>query len=433
LTSPSRTPGLPAPALSLAALLVVALALRPQLAAIGPLAPGIIEDLGVPYSFVGLLTTIPVLCMGLFAPFGPGLTRFTGIRSGITVSVGLLLVFSLLRPFAGGAAILLVLTLGVGIGTAVVGPILPMYVRSRLPLRMVAGTAAYAAGITIGAAIASTLAVPLESALGGWRGSLLALSIASVPAVLAWVVMVRTARPHETQGAAAGAAPTTANVRAPEPPEPRFIRPHLPLKRLIAWVLGLLFGMQSWLYYGVMAWLANVYTERGWAPATAALLLTLVSVTSLSGNVLVPWASRRGASRRSLLVLAAILASSGLLGVVLLPAPALLWATLMGIGLGTTFTLVLTLPTDVASDPREIGGAAALMFLVGYVIASLAPFALGAARDATGNFEASLWLLFAIAVAMIPVSWSLAPSRLRPPSRQSGAPGHREPVPAAQR
>ena len=125
---------------------------------------------------MGLLTTIPVLCMGLFAPFGPGLTRFTGIRSGITVSVGLLLLFALLRPFAGTGALLLVLTLGVGIGTAVVGPILPMYVRSRLPLRMVAGTSAYAAGITIGAAIASTLAVPLENALGGWRGSLLALS-----------------------------------------------------------------------------------------------------------------------------------------------------------------------------------------------------------------------------------------------------------------
>lgn len=427
MTTATRAATGSAPALSLTALLIVALALRPQLAAVGPLAPGIIEDLGVPYSFVGLLTTIPVLCMGLFAPFGPGLTRFTGIRSGITVSVVVLLLFAILRPFAGSGAILLALTLGVGVGTAIVGPILPMYVRSRLPFRMVAGTSAYAAGITLGAATASTLAVPLETALGGWRGSLLALSIASVPAVLAWVVMVRTAHPHGHHGAGS-AAPAT-----PGPPEPRFVRPHLPVRRLIAWVLGLLFGMQSWLYYGVMAWLATVYVERGWDAATAALLLTLVSVTGLSGNLLVPWASHRGASRRSLLVAAATLASTGLLGVVLVPGPAVVWAAMVGVGLGTTFTLVLTLPTDIGADPREIGGAAALMFLVGYVLASLAPFALGAVRDATGDFAASLWLLVGIAVAMIPVSWSLAPARLKPPARGGGAPPHREPVAAAGR
>ena len=72
------------------------------------------------------------------------------------------------------------------------------------------------------------------------------------------------------------------------------------------------------------------------------------------------------------------------------------------------------------------------MFLVGYVIASVAPFALGAVRDATGDFAASLWLLVAISLAMIPVAWSLAPSRLRPPARGGGAPPHRQPVPAAE-
>jgi CP family cyanate transporter-like MFS transporter len=368
-----------------------------------------------------MLTTIPVLCMGIFAPFGPSLTRLTGVRSGVTAGVALLLLFALLRPFAGSSSLLLVFTLGIGLGTAVVGPILPMFVSTRLPRRIVAGTATYAAGITIGAAVASTFAVPLETTLGGWRGSLLALSIGSLPALLAWVVMVRTIQPAGLHGAATRTGAS----------EPRFVRPSLPLGRPIVWVIGLLFGMQSWLYYGVMAWLASVYVELGWNPAIAALLLTLVSVSGLSGNVVVTWASHRGASRRSLLVAAAALAASGLLGVVLVPAPAVAWATVIGVGLGITFTLVLTLPTDVAADPREIGGAAALMFLVGYVIASAAPFVLGAVRDATGDFAASLWLLVAIAGIMIPLAWSLSPARLRPPGRPAGGRAYREPVPAA--
>ena len=51
----------------IAALLLVALALRPQIAAIGPLVPGIRDELGASHFFLGLLTAIPVLCMGLFA------------------------------------------------------------------------------------------------------------------------------------------------------------------------------------------------------------------------------------------------------------------------------------------------------------------------------------------------------------------------------
>ena len=52
----------------LAALFLAALALRPQLVGVGPLLPEIEDDLGVSHAVAGLLGTIPVLCMGVFAP-----------------------------------------------------------------------------------------------------------------------------------------------------------------------------------------------------------------------------------------------------------------------------------------------------------------------------------------------------------------------------
>ena len=52
----------------LAALFLGALALRPQLVGVGPLLPEIDDDLDVSHAVAGLLGTIPVLCMGLFAP-----------------------------------------------------------------------------------------------------------------------------------------------------------------------------------------------------------------------------------------------------------------------------------------------------------------------------------------------------------------------------
>jgi CP family cyanate transporter-like MFS transporter len=193
--------------------------------------------------------------------------------------------------------------------------------------------------------------------------------------------------------------------------------PHLPVRRPIVWAIGLLFGLQSCLYYGIAAWLPSVYVERGWDPAAAALLVTVSNVGGLVGTLIAPLASRRGVERRTLLAGASLASLAGLLGVVLVPAPGWAWSVLMGIGLGVMFTMVLTLPTDVAHDAREAGGASALMLLVGYLISSAAPFVLGAARDASGSFASGLWLLVALAATMVPIAWVMAPHRLRPVDR----------------
>ena len=398
--TPSRPIATPAPAALQAslvpALFVLALALRPQLSAVGPLVPGIIGDLGVSHAFVGLLTTIPVLCMGVFALVGPSVAGWFGTRRGIALSVLVLIASAALRAVAPSAGLVLAATFGVGVGTAIVGPILAMFVHDRMPGHMVGGTSSYAGGTIVGAAIGAALAVPLAAALGGWRGSLLALALASLLCVAVWLLVVRP-RTGDAHG--------VAHVRA-------LHLPKLPGRRPVAWAIGILFGLQSWLFYGINAWLPSIYIETGWTDGAAALLLSSVSLASLVAILFVPTGARRGISRRAMLTAAATSSTAGLLGVALAPDLAPIWAAMMGAGLGTTFTLLLTLPTDIGANPREVGGASAMMLLVGYTLASIGPFALGATRDATGSFSAGVWLLVAIGVAMIPLSWSLSPQRL---------------------
>ena len=75
--------------------------------------------------------------------------------------------------------------------------------------------------------------------------------------------------------------------------------------------------------------------------------------------------------------------------------------------------LALTLPVDVASDAADAASISALMLLVGYALAAIAPVALGIVRDATGNFEAVSWILVGIAAFMVPLALVLNPARLR--------------------
>ena len=99
------------------------------------------------------------------------------------------------------------------------------------------------------------------------------------------------------------------------------------------------------------------------------------------------------------------------------PELAFAWVVVLGLSLGAVFPLVLTLPLDVADDPARVGSVAALMLLGGYIVSSSGPVILGAARDLTGDFGASLWMLVAIAVALVavvPAAVARPPAARRP-------------------
>ena len=89
---------------SLVGLLVVALVLRPQIIAIGPLLPAIQADLDVSHGVAGALSAIPILCMGLFAPLGARVGRRLGGRNALALCAILVIAFGLIRALYPNAA-----------------------------------------------------------------------------------------------------------------------------------------------------------------------------------------------------------------------------------------------------------------------------------------------------------------------------------------
>ncbi|MFL5688040.1 MAG: MFS transporter, partial [Chloroflexota bacterium] len=102
----------------------------------------------------------------------------------------------------------------------------------------------------------------------------------------------------------------------------------------------------------------------------------------------------------------------GFVGLLVAPEPAVLWAVLLGAGMGAIFPIVLTLPVDVGGRPADVAATAALMLLVGYILSAVAPFAFGVARDVTGDYGLGLWLLAALGVVLVALCAILTPARL---------------------
>lgn len=357
----------------LVALFLGAVTLRPQIVGIGPLLPEIQDDLGISHALAGLLATIPVLCMGLFAPPAPYLSGRIGSRAAITVSLALIGAVGVVRAFVPGEAGLILLTIPIGVGIGLAGAILPVAVKERFSDRPAFATGVYTTGISVGAAVASAVAVPISTmAAGGWRASLAVFSGVTLGLVVIWVVQTR-------------GEPATARLE--------YRPPRLPLASGTAWVLVLAFALLGIGYYGLISWLPDSYVERGWSDGSAGALVAVLNLASIPAGFAASWLADRVGSRRLYLVTGAATEFGCMLGIVLVPEGAWLWVVVFGAMNGVLLALIMTLPLDVADTPAGVGAVAGMMLGIGYALSAISPFALGAVRDATGSFTATLWLI----------------------------------------
>jgi MFS transporter, CP family, cyanate transporter len=377
---------------ALLALFLAALALRPQIVGAGPLFPAIEDDLDTSHAVVGLLGTIPVLCMGVFAPPAAFLSRRVGTRAAFAVALALIGVFGCARAAAPGAWLVVLLTWPIGVGMGLAGALAPVAVKERFADRPATATGGYTTGIQLGSALSSALAVPLALWLGGWRAALGVFSAATCLLLVVWLVLMRGEPAH---------------VRAAEQP------PRLPWRSPTAWLLVVVFATMASTYYGINAWLADSFVERGWDEDDAGVLLAVLNAFAIPASFVIPWLSDRHGGRRPWLAGMGLLFLLGAAGFVLAPGAAVLWSACAGLASGAMFTLVLTVPLDLEERPDRVGALVGMMLGFGYTIGAVSPLLLGAVRDATGSFTGALWLLVAFSALLLATVLAL-PRRHRP-------------------
>jgi MFS transporter, CP family, cyanate transporter len=351
------------------------------------------DDLDAAHAVVGLLATIPILCMGLCAPLATRLARRVGIRSGMAVALGLIGCFGVVRAVVPGAWLVVLLTLPVGIGMGLGNALAPLAVKEQIPDRPATATGVYTTGMQIGSAVSAAVAVPLAAALGGWRFALATFSLVACGLLLAWGWLTR-GRPSHVP---------------PQTPMPR-----LPWRSRTAWLLVAIFALMGSSYYGLNAWLADAYGERGWSDAEGGALIAMMHLTAIPASFLIPWLSERSGGRRPYLVAMSLVFLVGGFGLVALPGLAYGWALVTGIAQGAMFALVMTLPLDLEERGDRVGGLVGLMLGLGYTLSATSPFLLGAVRDASDSFDAVLWVIVGLLAVLVTAVLALPGSRRSP-------------------
>jgi CP family cyanate transporter-like MFS transporter len=385
---------------AVAAVAVAAFNLRIAVVAVGPVLVAIRADTGMSATLAGALGAIPFLCMGLFAQAGVPLVRRLGARLLIAGALALVTAGTLARSVMPTAALIVVATVPIGIGIALVGLALPAVIKRRFASRTGAATGTYVAALSVGASLTALTMVPLSDALGGWRG---AFAVTAVPTVLAVPFWLRFAGRHRP-------APAKAAAGHPRAERHRL----LPSRR--GSLLAVVFGLQSMCYAAVINWIAALYSHSGWSAGTAAFATAAVSILNIPAALIVPGLSD-GHDRSKWLLGAALAMGIGLLGLAFAPtAASWLWIIVFSLGSGSMFPLALTLPLDLGESERTITELTAWMFGYGYILSACGPLVVGGLYELTGGFAVPMALLGALGVCSGLVALT-SPLRGRPVTR----------------
>ncbi|HET8673446.1 MAG TPA: MFS transporter [Thermoleophilaceae bacterium] len=350
--------------------------LRIGIVAVGPVVDDIRASTGMSSGTAGLLGAVPFLCMGVFALVGPPIAARLGSVRLIGYALALLLLGTLARAAAPGAALVVLGTVPIGVGIALTGLALPGVVKLYFPGRPGAATGGYVAALGLGGGLAALLVVPLAHALGGWRG---AFAVTALPALLALPVWMRVAaRVGDGPQPAAGlAAPGGTRWR----PGPQGVR------------LGVMFGLQSMCFAAVISWVAALYHQAGWSAGHAALTAAVISLLVAPAGLVLPRLSD-GRDRRPWVLGTAVVMASAVLAIAVAPRTgSWLWVIAFGLGTGSIFSLMLTMPLDMRDTQSEIDELTGWMLGIGYIMSAAAPALVGAGRDLTGNFELPLIIM----------------------------------------
>lgn len=359
-----------------ASLVLIAFNLRSLFSSLSVLLPEAMHETGMSTTGASLLTTLPVLCLGLFAPLAPLLAQRHGAERTLLGALVLLVLGTGLRAL-DSVPVLFAATFLAGGAIAIGNVLLPGVVKRDFPDSVAVMTGLYTMALCAGSAAAAGLTLPIEHFVtGSWRGALGAWAAPALIVLLIWTPQALRARRQEGH---------------------RGFRVVGLWRDRLAWQVTLFMGLQSALAYCIFGWLAPILRERGFDAVTAGLIVSVSVMTQVVTCLAVPSIAVRMKNQRGINVALVVAAVVALLGILFAPTSTVLfWAVLRGIGQGGLIAAAMTLIVLRSPDSHVAAHLSGMAQGVGYVLAASGPLFVGLIRGWTGSFSETAFLFVAL-------------------------------------
>jgi CP family cyanate transporter-like MFS transporter len=339
--------------------------LRTGISSVAPVLEAIQSSLQVSTTWLGMLTAIPVICMGVLSPLGHRLEQRFGMKKSMLMAFVILIAGLLLRLDSRSFGLLMLTAGCVGVADAIIRPLLSGFIKDKFPERVALAMSVYSASMGTGSALAA-YGTPLLSQLatGSWRAGLAFWALPALIALLVWWF-----GPSEQPHAAQQAKNSFKN----------------PVSRGITLTFTLFFGLQAGINYALLAWMPSFYIQQGFAEHAAGTLVAVLIVSQTLTSLLFSMITRQlrishraAAGVFSLITLLGIIALFSLQGVPWV-APLIL-----GVGTGGLFPMALILPLDFTENRVQATRLSGITQSGGYLLGGAIPWLIGLAASTFG-------------------------------------------------
>lgn len=389
----------PAIILLLVTIFAISINLRPAITSIGPMLETIREQLVLSNAQVSLLTTIPVISMGVFATLSPLFNRLFGLKRTMYAMLILIGVMTALRGWLPSYIVLLVTAFVIGVAIAVVGPLLSAMIKQNFPERAASVIGVYSFGMGVGSAASAGLTAVFYESTDSYAFALSIWAVLAIFGLVCWFFTMRhTVEVKEKKTDISSVV--TAQTKSP-------------WKSKKAWLFLVFFGLQSSAFFSIITWLAPIATSAGMTLLQASTLLSIMTTVQIFLNILLPLAMERFFSRRFWLLLMLI---SGTTAILLFwtGTHSLMWvgAFIMGIPLGGLFPIALLLPLDETNDAKSANKWTAMMQTGGFVMGGLLPLVIALVYDWTLNHHYTLLIMLILYICMMMITFFISDKKV---------------------
>ncbi len=341
-------------------------ALRLTILAVPPVIALVRDEFALNATQVGLLSSIPPALFAIAALAGSLLVARLGVMGALVGGLLVVAVGSALRGLSGSYAALLLTTIAMSAGVAIMQPIMPTAVRQWLPRRIGLGTAIYTNGLLVGELLPVWLTIPLvlPAVHEQWR---MAFVVWSAPVALIAAALFLWAPRSRSTGHPA-AAPTK----------------WLPdWHRGLVWRLGVTFGCVNAIYFSSNAFIP-VYLKSLGRSDLISSALTGLNLGQVPASLLLLVTASSLERRAWPYVASGVLSLAAVAGLVFdVGSRTAAWTGLLGFSDAAALILGLTLPA-LLCRPQDVARTAAGTFTISYTGAVLIAIVSGLAWDVSG-------------------------------------------------
>lgn len=367
--------------------------LRAPMTSVGPVVASIRDGLGISNTMMGVLTTIPLLAFAILSPFAPRLARRFGMEFVLFIVLIVLTVGLIIRPL-GAITTLYTGTIFIGAGIAIANVLMPAFIKMKFPNNIGLMTGIYSVSMNLTGALAAGLSIPIAVSSGfGWKGSIGIWAILAIVALIFWLPQIYRRKKEVLPGQ-------------------KDIKGKSLWHSKLAWQITLFMGLQSLLFYSLVAWLPVILQGQGMSPEKSGWMLSTIQFSQLPFTFIVPVIAGRMKNQVPLVWITFITMLIGLSGVLfggtkfILPS-----AIMIGIAGAFAFSLAMMFFTLRTHNSFEAADLSAMAQSFGYLLAASGPPLFGLLYDLTNGWTIPLSLLIFATFCILVVGLGAAKDR----------------------